>query len=349
MKKKYNIIGIMSGTSMDGVDVASLITDGETIYEFGSHKEFDYSNEIKQKLSAQNIDFKQILLLEYEVTNFYKSCLLDYINHYPKKYDCVALHGQTLDHRPDLRTSWQLLNPHVIAEAVEFKVMADFRRKDMAYGGEGAPLVPIFHRQINQHLQLCEPSLWVNIGGICNITYINNNQLIAADIGPGNCIINDLCKKFWQIEFDYNGEIARNQPINYSKAEQYLEHMKWKFPFSLDRKYFVHLTNQLEKDDIGTATFLTAKNIARNLANFAEKPKQLVLCGGGANNKYLSELINDLCQVKCYNAEDFNLNNKAMESYAFALIAARSLNKLPSTFKMTTGVKSEVSCGVVYE
>jgi anhydro-N-acetylmuramic acid kinase len=216
-------VGTMSGTSCDGVDVALIKTDGESHLECLDSHFVAYPKPLAHRiLSAMNSDSNiEILRLETEITQYHAdavNALLQKCSLKPDSIDIIGFHGQTILHKPSESITQQIGNPHLLAELTKISVVSDFRRRDIAAGGQGAPLTPLFHQALARHFQLTK-AIFLNIGGISNITYINDDKISAFDIGPGNSLIDDLLRTRIGIEYDKDGIISADG-ISDSKTVQ---------------------------------------------------------------------------------------------------------------------------------
>ena len=232
--------------------------------------------------------------------------------------------------------------------------MSDFRRRDVARGGQGAPLVPIFHKCICSN-DLIKPVAILNIGGVANITYVDENELISFDTGPGNALINDLMQKFYNQPFDDVGKVAHEGLVHQDIVDRVLEnnYFKQKPPKSVDRNDFFEIikivSNLKSKDMISTVTKITTDSISLAVKNLPKRPNKIYVCGGGYKNSTL------MCWLKSTNASEFvsitelNYDPDFIEAQAFGYLAVRFLKRLPSSFPSTTGCAESTICGVLYE
>ena len=350
----------MSGTSLDGIDVSLVKTDGEKLVERGPSATFAFDQnqqDILRHVLEQAKDITQrnqrpgnLASTEKSVTQWHAEAVhkfLDQNNLRPSNIDVIGFHGQTVVHKPDQQLTVQLGDGAVLAKATGIKVVYDMRDADVAAGGQGAPLVPAYHRAMAQET----PIAFVNIGGVANVTHVaSDGYLTAFDTGPGNALINDWLKQHTGLNFDRNGQTAAKGHLSVShlKAALATEYFSKRPPKSLDRNSFEHLDFfglELE-DGAATLTAFTAHSIARAAYWFHEPVKKWVICGGGRHNATLMHMLREiLSNVK--SAEDEGLNGDSMEAEAWAYLAVRSLRGLPITFPGTTGVKVEITGGVL--
>lgn len=356
-------IGLMSGTSMDGIDAALIKTDGFEVKEFGPSLSVGFSPE-ERELLRQAADAAPSLIHREErngvvadaetmltqkhaelVRRFMETNALA-----PHDVDVVGFHGQTLLHRPEEHLSVQIGDGAALADAVGVPVIYDFRAGDMAAGGQGAPLVPLYHLARVLESGLPRPIAVVNLGGIANVTWIGHDRgLIAFDTGPGNALMDDWALRQTGAPMDADGHLAEAGQPNGAVLEKMLRHPFFtaKPPKSLDRNAFsLEPVEGLSAAD-GAATLAAFTAAALTLAQrfFPQPPNAWVLCGGGTRNPVLTGTIKQLLNGKVLLAEDVGWSSPTMEAQAFAFLAVRSLKRLPITFPSTTGVKEPLTGG----
>jgi anhydro-N-acetylmuramic acid kinase len=291
----------MSGTSMDGIDAAIIKSDGEKITEICAFEYTAYSDEFRAKLaklitekSAADKNF--IAETEREFTELNIAAVKSISKKYNGKIDVIGFHGHTIDHNPAAKFTWQIGDGKLLSEKTGVKVVYDFRSNDVKNGGQGAPLIPIYHKAIIPEQYY--PALVVNIGGVGNVSYIDNDELIAFDTGPGNALIDDYCKKFFSVNYDDGGKIAsQGKPVRAILDELLADDFfAQKPPKSLDRNHFknkvaeiyLKLNGQIKPEDfISTLTLFTVKSILKSFDHLPKIPKNLILCGGGVKNNYI--------------------------------------------------------------
>ncbi len=378
MKKKiFSALGLMSGTSMDGVDVSLIKSDG--INEFTSIFDdyFEFNPKLREKLielrekifSEEDLkkNSQDLLNLEKDFTLFNCQIVEKIIHNYKNQIDLIGFHGQTIFHNSNKKFTKQLGDGKLLSQIVKKIVINNFREDDIKNGGEGAPLTPIFHKLlseiINQNYKINYPINIINIGGITNVTNIYkdnvsfNNGLNAFDIAPGNCLIDEWVRKNSKNKFDRNGLIARAGKVNKLILNQALDNFNiTKITNSLDIKDFdISFVKGLSLEDgCATLTKFTASLIARgivsvNQINNFDTYTNLV-CGGGRKNKFLIESINENIKIKNNTLEDidqYDFNGDYIESQAFAYLAIRSFLKLPISFPTTTRCKNPTVCGII--
>jgi len=370
MKKKlYTAIGLMSGTSMDGVDVSLIRSDGFNQFTNILDEYFEYNESLHQELiELRNLiininDLEQhssrLKELEREITVFHSKIVNETSNKYEDQIDFVGFHGQTIFHNPELKISKQLGDGRLMSQLVKKKVIYNFRQEDIVNKGQGAPLTPIFHnllsKKINEKHQINFPICFLNIGGISNITKIIKNDenleenLEAFDSGPGNCMIDNWVRKNSKNNFDENGSIAKSGKINQLILNQIIDNFKIdSFDKSLDVKDFdISFARGLTLED-GCATitsftaYLIAKGIEYANGNY-DKPIKYLVCGGGRKNNFLIQSVKDFLKSKknisLNSIDEYNLDGDYVESQAFGYLAIRSYLNLPISYPKTTGCK----------
>jgi len=368
MKNKlFTAIGLMSGTSMDGVDASLIRSDGFNQFTNILDEYFEYNESLHQEL----IELRNLIInindleqyssrlkdLERKITVFHSKIVNEISNKYEDQIDFVGFHGQTIFHSPELKISKQLGDGRLMSQLVKKKVIYDFRQGDMLNKGQGAPLTPIFHnllsKKINEKHQISFPICFLNIGGISNITKIIKNDenleenLEAFDAGPGNCMIDEWVRKNSKNNFDENGSVAKSGKINQLILNQVIDNFKIdNFDKSLDVKDFdISFARGLSLED-GCATitnftaYLIAKGIEYANGNY-DKPIKYLVCGGGRKNNFLIQSVKDYLKNKqniiLNSIEEYNLNGDYIESQAFGYLAIRSYLNLPISYPKTTG------------
>jgi anhydro-N-acetylmuramic acid kinase len=356
MFKVKKAIGLMSGTSLDGIDAAILESGGEKIHAQGPTLFVPYEDKFRAELRSCLSGQGDSLKVENELTKLHAEVvakLLDVAGLQLEQIDLIGFHGQTISHRPSEGLTCQIGDPSLLAELTGINVIADFRRKDMAVGGNGAPLVPLYHAALLKDYP--KPIAIVNIGGIANVTWIGEKEgeILAFDTGPGNAMIDDMMLKFTGQPYDQGGHLgAAGMPdfsiINSYLADPFFSELP---PKSLDRNYFTPgLTTRLPLEDaISTLTCLTAHSISSALRFFPSVPKSWILCGGGRHNLYLAEILRmQLAPAEVQNIDQLGLDGDFIEAGAFAYLAIRSYYRLPLSLPSTTGVARPVSGGALY-
>ena len=359
-------IGLMSGTSLDGVDVALIETDGKSVTSFGPSGYRAYSSAeralLRQALAeAVHLTDRHVrrgVLAEAErvVTLAHAEAVAHFLdqNHIPHEtIDIVGFHGQTVLHRPAQRLTIQIGDGQALAKAIHIPVLHDFRAADVAEGGQGAPLVPVYHRALAQSLNRTGPVAIVNIGGVSNITYIDGNDvLIACDTGPGNALLDDFMLRSTGQAFDCEGRLAAQgtPDADWIARALALPFFASPPPKSLDRNDFARLTlgDVTPADGAATLTDFTAAAIAAIVPHLPKPPEMWIVAGGGARNMTLMRMLRErLAPASVEAAAAQGWSADAMEAQAFAFLAARGLRGLPLSYPATTGVPLPMTGGVL--
>ncbi len=359
-------IGLMSGTSLDGVDVALIETDGKRVKSFGPSGYRPYT-EIERGLLRQALteavdlpqrDARPGVLREAEraVTVAHAEAVAAFTAQNGitfENIDIVGFHGQTVLHRPAEGITVQIGDANALAKAIHIPVMHDFRAADVAAGGQGAPFVPVYHRALAQSLERQGPMVVVNIGGISNITYIDGpDVLIACDTGPGNALLDDFMLRTMSKPFDCEGRTAAQGVLDIGWVVRALEHPFFKLPppKSLDRNDFasLKLPDMAPADGAATLTALTAEAIARIVPLLPKEPESWIVAGGGARNLTMLRMLRErLAPAMVETAEMLGWSADAIEAQAFGFLAARGLKGLPLSYPATTGVPIPMTGGVI--
>jgi anhydro-N-acetylmuramic acid kinase len=373
VKQILTAIGLMSGTSMDGIDVALIRSDGMHILEHGPRFAYPYDAACKSRIEMGLIavagwtkaDTCQPTLaeLEHELTLRHAVAIDQFLAEYGIKnsaIDLIGFHGQTVLHRPNLGFTIQLGSGQLLADLCGLPVVHDLRSNDIAHGGQGAPLVPIYHQVLAQNLSASfrarSPIAFVNIGGISNVTYIGKNGLlIAFDAGPGNVLIDQWVQTVAGRPYDDNGRIASMGIVVPEIVERYLTDPFFdrSIPKSLDRNDFTKLQvpDASLEDGARSLARVSAAAIMRACEHLPSSPDLWIVCGGGRRNPHivsdLRELARHLNGGEVIVSEVAGLDGGAIEAEAWAYLAIRSIKQLPLTFPTTTGCRQAVTGGVV--
>jgi len=351
-------IGFMSGTSLDGVDASLIRTNG--VYKFTpiENIHISYPTVFRDKMRNLLTHIGPFLELEKQLTEFHIEAAQQILNKTKlnsKEIKALGFHGQTLCHKPQEGLTLQIGNPHLLAKETGIDVVHDFRRRDVSLGGQGAPLVPIFHELLMQ--TQTPPVAVVNIGGVANITYVDKDSLIAFDTGPGGALIDDAMLEYFGKPFDNHGEIAANGKVDKLLVNKVLSRRYFSDPYpkSLDRNSFIFLKDEFSfhspAEIIATLTYITSASIAKAVFALPKIPTKLFLCGGGRQNTQMIAWIKEILtqEKKGCKIEDIstinNLDPDYIESQAFAYLAARFFQNLPSAFPSTTNASKDNICG----
>jgi len=359
-------IGLMSGTSLDGVDVALIETDGKQVKGFGpcgyrpyGERERDLLRQALTEaadLSERNARPGILREAERAVTIAHAEAVAAFIaqNHIScEDIDIVGFHGQTVLHRPARKLTVQIGDAAALAKAIHIPVMHDFRAADVAAGGQGAPFVPVYHRALTQLLERDGPIAVVNIGGVSNITYIDGaDTLIACDTGPGNALLDDYMFRTMGQLFDCEGRMAAQGTPDEAWISRALEHPFFgrPAPKSLDRNDFASLVLRPmpPADGAATLTAFTASAIARIVPLLPKPPTSWIVAGGGARNLTMLRMLRERLAPATVEAGDaLGWSTDAIEAQAFGFLAARGLKGLPLSYPATTGVPIPMTGGII--
>ena len=378
MKQKlYTSIGLMSGTSMDGVDISIIQSDGQ--YQF--HNILDEYFEYDVELQAELIRLRNLVLgendlfkyskdlgnLERKITVFHAEKINQILTKYKHEIDLIGFHGQTILNEPQKKITKQLGEGKLLSQLLKKKVIYNFRQKDIENDGQGAPLTPIFHYLIsnivNEKFKTGFPIGFINIGGITNLTKIisiSNNledNIIAYDIGPGNCLIDDWVRKNSNKKFDESGNISKAGKIDQLITNQIIENFNIDtYSKSLDIKDFDNSFARGLSFENGctTITNFTGYLIAKGIENVGADSKiKYLISGGGRKNISLIDRIKENLNNKdnfiLDNIDNYGFNGDFIESQAFGYLAIRSFLNLPISFPSTTGCKKPTLGGKLVE
>lgn len=358
-------LGLMSGTSLDGVDAAIIETDGEWAVVPGPSLAVPYTPEERAVLRAaleaakswgpdepmpQAVaEAERLLTLAHAQA---VRALLKQANLKPEDIGVIGFHGQTVLHRPDRRRTVQIGMGAELARLTGIDVVNDFRSADVAAGGHGAPLVPLYHQALVKSLGVKESVAVINIGGVGNVTYVGNDGLlIAFDTGPGNALIDDWAHHHTDIPLDKDGALAAEGEVDVDALEKLMDNPFFDLtpPKSLDRFSFspVPIEHLSPQDGAATLTAFTVEAIARGLAHIPGMPTRFIVCGGGRHNPTLMKMLSRRLQGGVLPAEDVGWRGDDVEAEAFAYLAVRSLKGLPLSLPTTTGVPEPMLGGVL--
>lgn len=363
-------IGLMSGTSMDGVDIAMLKTDGIAAVEVGPSSFVPYDAPFTRRIELALETARSILerrdrpgdlaALERDITLRHAAVVKRFLSSHPSiRPDVIGFHGQTVLHRPDKGLTVQLGDGALLAKETGISVVFDMRANDMAHGGQGAPLVPAYHAAraaaLPERFAAKFPVVFVNIGGISNITYVPGaGDPVAFDSGPGNALIDQWVVREAGVPYDEDGAIAGAGRIASVVVERYLQapFFAKPGPKSLDRNDFtLEFAEGLGlADGARTLAAVSAGAILKSAEHLPQPPKLWIVCGGGRKNPHI---VGDLragalkAGAQVILAEDAGLDGDSTEAEAWAYLAARSMKGLPLTFPTTTGCREAVTGGVL--
>ena len=373
-----HIIGLMSGTSADGVDAAILHTDGRDVAEAGASLFVPYGDGLRAEILALMRGAGDKVKIAHALTEVHRQAvnqLIEKANISRETILLVGFHGQTIRHAPAEGITEQIGDAQFLADTLGIPVVADFRSNDVHHGGQGAPLVPLYHAALAQNLP--KPLMVVNIGGVANVTWIGQSPvtshqspasttgdwrlatgdwLLAFDCGPGNALLDDWIFRHTGKRCDEGGEIASRGVVDAAAVGAFLRDPFFLLdaPKSLDRLHFEARVQQLVKppmsveDGAATLASMTATSIALSFGAVPEAPREVLITGGGRHNPYLMGLLKACVNAPVRTVEDVGWNGDMLEAEAFAYLAARSVLGLPLSLPTTTGVRAAVTGGQLF-
>ena len=361
------VLGMMSGTSLDGIDLALLDTDGEEKITTGASGFFAYQPSDRDILRAALLCADglptdiltsraawptPLIAAETLITQRHFEAARDFLSQEKRQPQLIGFHGQTLTHRPDEAMTLQIGDGAALAAQLHIDVIGDFRSADMRAGGQGAPLVPLFHAALIGPLEV--PLGVVNLGGIANVTYLSKDgAILAFDTGPANALLDDWMVQNTDHSYDANGALAAQGQVDEAALAALMRHDYFAKapPKSLDRLDFdlapvAHLS---AADGAATLTAFSAQALAAGLAQCPQQPSRLILCGGGRHNASLCQQISRVSGCAVALCDDMGWAGDALEAQAFAWLAARSLRGLPLSLPQTTGARQPATGGVLFK
>ncbi|PQA88993.1 anhydro-N-acetylmuramic acid kinase [Hyphococcus luteus] len=373
MSDTLTAIGLMSGTSLDGIDAAILTTDGEDAVAAGPAIHIPYSRDLKIwvrraiKAALEGRDgAEEIGKAAGEVTYAHVKAveeLLEQAGIRRKDVDVIGFHGQTILHRPSKEPgiagrTWQLGDGRVLAEETRIDVVNDFRSNDVASGGEGAPFAPVYHRALVASMEEQPPCAVgvVNLGGVSNVTYVPEGakaiDLVAFDCGPSNGLIDEWIEMKTGEHMDTDGAMALAGTVNEEALRMMLltPYLRRRPPKSLDRYDFKldHVKKLSPEDGAATLTAFTAECIQQSEKYLPEPPGGYIICGGGRHNPAMMTALRERLEAEVVTAEDAGWRGDDLEAECFAYLAVRSLKKLPISYPKTTRVPRPMTGGVFH-
>ncbi len=352
-------LGTMSGTSLDGVDAALLLTDGHSILGFGETAYRPYCEAERATISAAFGKWPGAPGVEAaaEVVESAHAELLSRI----EGGDLIGFHGQTLAHDPSQGRTHQAGDGRVLAEVLGVPVVWDFRSSDMQMGGQGAPLAPFYHFACAQWIKAEAPLVFLNLGGVGNVTWVDPTRaapdeegaLLAFDTGPANAPINDLVALRLGKEFDCDGALAGKGDVDEAMVQAFLEHGYFHRmpPKSLDRNDFANVLEMVsdhsDADATATLTAMAAASVAKGMEHCPQPPERVLVTGGGRHNPVMMAMLRVLLDCPVMPVEEVGLNGDMLEAQAFAYLAVRVLRGMSTSAPATTGVAAAIGGGRV--
>lgn len=356
-KQTLTAIGVISGTSMDAIDVSIVESDGRETLRFGAGASYPYPAQTRRELQALIAEAERAVkepLLELEaavtaahldaVRRFMAEQALD-----PQSIDLVGLHGQTVYHRPEIRFTRQLIDGPAVARALGVPTVDRFRYADVAAGGEGAPFAPLYHRALAQGLE--QPVMVLNLGGVGNVTYIDGDDVIAFDTGPASAILDDFVLRRLGREYDAGGALAASGQMREDLVADFMANPFFERPApkSLDRNDFHRRAKGVEalSDADGAATLaaFTVESVVAALRHVPKAPRRWLVTGGGRLNSHFMARLHERLGVPVEPVEAAGWAGDVIEAQTFGYLAIRSVKGLPLSLPGTTGVPEPLTGG----
>ena len=371
MEKFYTSLGLMSGTSMDGVDASVIKSDGENNYEPIFNKYFEYDEVIYSDLlnlrdkinSIKDLTTNsyQIKELERKITLFHAKISKETIKSAGIDVDLVGFHGQTIFHNAQEKISKQIGDGNLLSSLLKKDVVYNFRENDILNGGQGAPLAPIFHNLLINQNQIERPACVLNVGGIANITLVvskNNEDLKSFDVGPGNCLLDEWVRRHTQMKYDENGKasnIGKTSEVILNQAIDNFDNISNQKKLSFDIKDFdLSFVKGLSYEDgLSTLVDFTAiiiyQSILRSIKIKENEKLLIIVCGGGRKNLSLIKSIRKRLpkNISLKVIDDYKIDGDFIESQAFAYLAIRSMLKKEISYPKTTNVQNSCTGGIL--
>jgi anhydro-N-acetylmuramic acid kinase len=352
-ERLHRVIGLMSGTSLDGIDAAFLVTDGESRVVPGPALTLPYDDRLRARIRSVLGGKGPVAEVEREVTLAHAEAVRELIaRNGIAAVDLLGFHGHTILHRPHERRTWQIGDGALLAELTGIDVVADFRSADVAAGGEGAPFVPLYHAALAS--ALAKPLAILNLGGVGNVTWIGpgEGEILAFDTGPGNALIDDWALRHTGQPVDRDGALARAGKVDEGLVAAFLAHPFFDRtpPKSLDRDEFAALVPDglSAADGAATLTAMTAAAVARAAAHFPAPARRWLVTGGGRHNPALMAELARRLGVPVAAVEEAGWDGDALEAQAFGYLAVRSLRGQPLSLPGTTGVGTPMTGGKLF-
>lgn len=359
--KIFTALGLMSGTSLDGIDIALIETDGRDIVKPLAAQTCPYAADFKAELRAclgqKDQGNSEILKTETALTDLHGQCVarfLDDLGKNPADIDLIGFHGHTIYHDSAGGLTWQIGNGAALADQTGIAVINDFRSRDVKAGGQGAPLLPLYHAALMKTAGLQLPVVILNIGGVANMTYIggDEDQMLAFDTGPGNALIDDCVHAHAGLEFDHNGAIAEMGTIDKAMVDGWMDHpyFERKAPKSLDRDEWDidGLSSLSFEDQVATLSAFTVRSILKGMEECPAPPKAMFVSGGGRLNLHMMSELDKALRVPVRPIDMLGYNGDSIEAEGFAYLAVRSHLGLPISVPGTTGVPEPLGGGVYH-
>jgi len=353
-------IGVISGTSMDGIDVALVETDGNRAVRPGPGRTYPYRDALRAQLlrliaEAERAQTDPLEELEAEVTEAHMGAVRAFMAEQGltvREVGLVGLHGQTVFHRPEARFTRQLGFGQRIAKGLGIDTVARFRHADVAAGGEGAPFAPLYHRALATSLD--QPLMVLNLGGVGNVTYLDGDTVIAFDTGPASALLDDFVLRRRGVAFDEDGRLAAAGNINEELVRAFMDNPFFDRPApkSLDRNDFHRRAQGVEalSDADGAATLaaFTVESVVAALRHVPGTPKRWLVTGGGRRNGHFMRHLAERLGVPVEPVEAVGWDGDFLEAQCFGYLAVRSHRGLPLSLPTTTGVPRPMPGGELF-
>ncbi len=357
MSKNFYCLGLMSGTSLDGIDASIIYSNGVENLDVIKNSYYKYDDNFINKISnlkdkinkPEDLKIHQNDLknLERELTILHAEFVADILKNSKNEVDLIGFHGQTIYHNPEKKISKQLGDGRLLSQLVNKKVVFNFRENDIQNNGNGAPLAPIYHLAITKKINQ-KNIIFLNIGGIANETFIEDDyKLSAKDLGPGNCLIDMWIRRNTKNKYDNKGGIAKSGKINKILLDQSLDiyfnnKIKNKRSYDINDFDISPFRGLTLEDGAATIVEYTIEILANKISS-----TNIICCGGGRKNQYLIDRLEKKINKKILNIDEFKIDGDFIESQAFGFLAIRSFLKLPISFPMTTGCKKDSTGGTI--
>lgn len=357
--KIFHAIGLMSGTSLDGVDAALIATNGRNIVSPLGHVTVPYHQDFRQRLRAcfgnlSGTKDSYVAAIETELTQLHAEAvhlLLKRLRHATESVDAIGFHGQTIWHRPHERRTCQLGDGALLARLTGIAVVNDFRSADIQAGGQGAPLVPLYHAA--RAATMPKPLAVLNIGGVANVTWMEHDKpILAFDTGPGNALLDDWMLRHTGTPYDADGATAAKGTVDLNLVQQVMarDYFNLQPPKSLDRNEFsdLNLDHLSLEDGAATLAMITVTAAARGFELLGKKPLLLLTTGGGRHHPVMMRWLGEKIGCPVQPVEAVGWNGDALEAEAFAYLAIRHVLKLPLSLPTTTGAPEPIQGGIIH-
>ena len=354
------VLGCMSGTSMDGVDCAAILTDGQQVFEFGDAAMMPFTTEDRAAIAAAvglwpDGDFTVLDRAAKVVLKRH----IEAVKPFAGKVSLLGFHGQTVNHDPEAGRTFQLGDGDALAQATGLRTVWDFRSLDMAQGGQGAPLAPFYHFALAQRTGATEPVAFLNLGGVGNVTWVDPSRpkpddpaaLLAFDTGPASALIDDFMQARRGLSYDKDGALAASGKVDRQVVDKFLSHRYFgiKPPKSLDRNDFVALMSDVQDmtdaDGAATLTAATVASVVQSAGWLPGRPSRWLVTGGGRHNRTIMAGLGAGLGATVEPVEAVGLDGDILEAQAFGYLAVRVLRGLPTAAPTTTGCRVVTSGG----